>query len=735
MNRSQNVSPPVVLLFSAALFSSAFLLFLIEPIVARTILPILGGAPMVWNGCVLFFQCALLAGYAYAHAASRGLGPRRSLWIYLVLVLLPFAFLPFAVTPSSTPPEGHPVAWLFVVLLGSIGAPFFVLASGTSVLQMAYAQTGPAARRDPYFLYVASNAGSLLGLLAYPLLVEPSLRLNDQSRIWTIGYGAWVVMAIVCVLVAQRMSQAGAAAAVSSELAADQEDVLTPRRRLRWIALAAIPSSLMLGVTGYLTTDIASFPLLWVVPLALYLLTFILAFARPAYWRALADRRLPLGIVTVAIFILLNVGAPVALVVFVHLATFILAGLLCHSALADDRPPASQLTEFYLWIAVGGVIGSVFNTLLAPVLFNGVAEYPIALVLAACFRRGEAGAWSFRPRDLAVPAIIGVITFVSILALHNSGGPVKMAFYLPAFLCLRELRHAGRFASAVAIVLLVGALTPYGMIFGQVLEARRTFFGVYRVSRDPSGVYHSLHHGTTLHGLERIDRSQPSEPLTYFHREGPFGQAFARLPQAATTPEVAVIGLGIGALASYAGPNQRWTFYEIDPLVEEIARDDRYFTHLSTCGARCTVVTGDARLSMARSPEGAYGLIVLDAFSSDAIPVHLVTTEALSLYLSRLAPNGVLAFHISNRHLTLGAVLGRLAAEHGLTALEQVDQHPVDLTERGQSTSNWMVMARRPEDLGALASDPRWVAPTVLPSTPLWTDDFSNILSVFRRGN
>ncbi|MEO6221629.1 MAG: hypothetical protein ABIP90_00160, partial [Vicinamibacterales bacterium] len=510
------ISRPVVWLFSTTLFVGAFLLFLVEPIVARTILPILGGAPMVWNGCVLFFQCALLAGYAYAHAAGTWLGPRWSPWIYVALLLAPFAFLPFAITPESVPAGGHPLGWLFVALLGSIGAPFFVLASGTSAMQMAYAQTGPAARRDPYFLYVASNAGSLLGLVCYPILVEPALSLKDQSRLWTMGYGAWVVLAIVCVVTAQRLARTHGPASHSGVPASEREPRVTPGRRARWAALAAVPSSLMLGVTGYLTTDIASFPLLWVVPLALYLLTFILAFARGAYWRALADRRLPLGIVTVAVFILLNVGAPVSLVVFIHLATFVLAGLLCHSALAEDRPPACHLTEFYLWIAVGGVIGSLANTLLAPMLFNSVAEYPIALVLAACFRQGavHSGWRSLRGPDVVMPVIVGAVTFGSIVALRSAGLPVKFAFYVPAFLCLRELHHVPRFAASVAVVLLVGTLTPYGLIYGQVLEARRTFFGVYRVSRHPSGIYHSLHHGTTLHGLEAIDPARQREPLT-----------------------------------------------------------------------------------------------------------------------------------------------------------------------------------------------------------------------------
>lgn len=726
---------PVVVVFAATLFVSSFLLFLVEPIVARMILPILGGAPMVWNGCVLFFQCLLLAGYAYTHGTNTWLGPRVGAAVYVVLLLVPFAFLPFVIAPGSAPGDGNPLGWLLLVLLGTIGAPFFVLAATTSQLQKAFAETGTAGRRDPYFLYIASNAGSLLGLLSYPLLVEPSLTLAGQSHLWTIGYSAFVVLAVICVATAWRMARSHAATAQAGGALRAADPALTPGRRARWVALAAIPSSLMLGVTGYLTTDIASFPLLWVVPLALYLVTFILAFARPAYWRALAARRLPIGVVTVAVFILLNVGAPIWLVLFVHLGTFVLAALLCHSALADDRPPVSQLTEFYLWIAVGGVIGGVFNTLLAPVLFNSVAEYPIALVLATFFRQDfkSFDGRSVSTADLLAAVAIAILTFGSILGLHYFGKQPNVAFYIPAFLCFQQLRHVNRFSMMVAALLLAGTFTPYGTIYGQVLLAQRTFFGVYRLSRHPSERYYSLHHGTTLHGLEVIDPAVAHDPLVYYHRDGPFGQAFGRLPAAATTPEVAVVGLGIGALANYAGPAQHWTFFEIDPFVESVARDARYFTHLRRCDARCTVVIGDARLSMAHSRPAEYGLIVLDAFSSDAIPVHLMTIEALDLYLSRLAPGGVLAFHISNRNLNLAPVLGRLAAERGLTVLEQLDRRAMDLDENGRTTSNWLLMARDRADLGSVAQDARWAAPDVPANTPLWTDDFSNILSVFRR--
>jgi hypothetical protein len=324
---------------------------------------------------------------------------------------------------------------------------------------------------------------------------------------------------------------------------------------------------------------------------------------------------------------------------------------------------------------------------------------------------------------------VGLLTVGGALVMQRAGLPARDAFYLPALLCFSQLRHARRFALAVAAMLLVGLVMPYGTLYGRVLQTRRTFFGVYRVSTDPTGAYHALYHGTTLHGLEAIDPARAKDPLTYYHRDGPFGQAFVALGEDDTAARVGVVGLGIGALARYAAPAQQWTFFEIDPEVERMARDPRYFTQLASCGDRCAVVTGDARLSLARVAPGTFGLLVLDAFSSDAIPVHLMTREAMALYASRLASHGVLAFHISNRHLRLGPILGRLAAANGLTALENQDAHAVDIDARGMTTSDWMMMARAADDLAPLARDPRWRTPDVTASTPLWTDDFSNILS------
>jgi spermidine synthase len=411
-----------------------------------------------------------------------------------------------------------------------------------------------------------------------------------------------------------------------------------------------------------------------------------------------------------------------------------MAALVCHGRLAADRPDTIHLTEFYFWIAFGGMLGGVFNTLAAPILFSRVIEYPLVLVLALAARHGRRAAagvsWSLN--DCVVPIGVGALSAGIIVWLHPGRDSAQLfvaGMGLPAFLAFTQARIPVRFAASVATMLVAGSLAANAQ--GQVLYVSRTFFGVYRVTTDPQNRYHSLYHGTTLHGMQAVDPARQSEPLTYFHPQGPIGQTVAGLPDLGARREIAVVGLGIGSLAAYRKPGQQWTFYEIDPEVERIARSDAYFTFLRNCGDACRVVLGDARLSMARAPVNGFGLIVLDAFSSDAIPVHLLTAEALGLYLSRLAPGGALAFHISNRHLALAPVLARLAVSHGLEF--RLEQHVADQTiTPGQFSSDWMVMARTAADLGSLATDARWGKPSIPTSTPLWTDDFSNILSVLR---
>ena len=730
-------SRALVPLFAATLFCSSLLMFAVEPIVAKTVLPILGGTPMVWNTCVLFFQILLLGGYAYAHGATKWLSRRACGIAYGLVLVLPFAVLPFGIGADAQPPAGgSPIGWLLLVLVRSIGLPFFALAATAPMLQRWFADTDHPAAHDPYFLYAASNIGSLLALIAYPALIEPALRLRTQNAYWALAYGVFVAAACLSLLVAgRRQPLATSAAAVRSaaETApASHDRPLTWECRATWIALAFVPSSLMLAVTTYFSTDIAPVPLFWIAPLALYLLTFVVAFStRSAAAQSFSDRFVPLLVLPLVILMVAGAGCSLWGAIPLHLAAFTMAALVCHGRLAAGRPAAAHLTEYYFWIAFGGMLGGVFNTLATPVLFSRVIEYPLVLVLALAARRGRdaAAAPSWSANDLVMPIGVGAISAAFIVWLHPGGGDGAQLFVaglgLPAFIAFTQSRAPLRFAACVATLLVAGSIAANA--YGAALYTSRTFFGVYRVTTDER--FHSLYHGSTVHGMQSLEASRAGMPLTYYGTAGPIGQAFAGLPAAASRQNVAVVGLGVGTLATYRSPGQQWTFYEIDPEVERIARTNEYFTYLRACGDGCRVVLGDARLSMAHAPGRGYGLIVLDAFSSDAIPIHLVTVEALALYLNKLAPGGVLAFHITNRHVMLAPVIARLAVSLGLTARWQ--QHSANPAVRpGEFASEWMVMARTPEDLGSLIGDPRWVLPPIPADTPLWTDDFSNIVSV-----
>ncbi len=724
----------LVAVFAFTLFLSAALMFLVEPMIARMVAPILGGAPMVWNTCVMFFQLELLAGYGYAWALSRWVSGGAQAVIHVAVLGAAVLLLPIAFAPGLAPPAGDPVGWLVLRLAITAGLPFFAVSTSASILQHWFSKTDHRLARDPYFLYTASNLGSFLALLAYPLAVETTLRLRTQTRVWGMGYAIFVALVAVCAAGMWRWRRQYDALPLRAAAVARPQDDVQPSwaRRVRWVTLALVPSSLMLSVTSYLSMEVAAVPLLWVVPLALYLLTFVLAFGtEAARYRRIADRAMPLLILPVVLFMMSQAAGSLALLLMLHLGGFAAAALTCHTQLAADRPAASRLTEFYFWIALGGMLGGVFNTLVAPVVFTHVIEYPLGLVVACLLRASFADLRKPLVSDAIFAVALGVLTLAIGFGVPRAGGETKALLALlavPALVLFSQSRRPVRFGLGVAVMLVASAM--FAETFGRVLYTDRTFFGIYRVTEDAGR--RMLFHGTTLHGIEALDEKQRTEPLTYFHRGGPIGQAFAQVPALARTPSVAVVGLGIGSLAAYASPNQQWTFYEIDPAVEQIARNPAFFTHLRDCGDRCRVVIGDARLSLANAPPASYGLLVLDAFSSDAIPMHLMTSEAMALYLSRLTPHGILAFHISNRHLLLGPVVAREAAAHGLVALERVQSVTDEESQAGKRSSDWVVMAHAREDLGALATAAGWVPPRTSDSTPLWTDDFSNLFSVLR---
>jgi hypothetical protein len=726
------------LLFGVTIFISSALLFSIQPLIAKMLLPLLGGTPAVWNTCMLFFQAVLLCGYAYALVVSRW-PLRRQLIAQLALLCLAFISLPIGLSSSwvnSVPSSGDPSLWLLLCLAASVGLPFFIISSNSPLLQKWFSRTATDSAKDPYFLYSASNAGSLLSLLAYPVLLEPFFTLQMQSRIWALGYVVMVLLIGIHVLLLFRSREEVLTAEVPIEA---PEPQLTLNRRLRWLLLAFAPSSLMLGVTNYITTDIASVPLLWIIPLALYLLTMVFAFARrQLFSRRLAHLVLPgATVVLLMLYLADSSGRGSRVMIVLHLVYFFFAALMCHSQLAADRPGPRHLAQFYVWLSLGGVLGGVFNALVAPLVFNSVIEYPIAIVLS-CLLLPMLKTDSTRTRehklDLAFPILIFGLT-AGLAWLADRVAPVQMSgslyvVALPLFVSYPLRKRPLRFALSLgAVILAAGLMTGVG---GRTLHAERNFFGVLRVMNDQERHFHSFMHGSTVHGRQSTIDDRRCEPFSYYHREGPFGRIFTELQSSRPNANIGVIGLGSGGTVTYARAGEHWTFYEINPGVLSIARSPQYFSYLTDCAAApVDVVLGDARLKLREAPAQSYDLLVLDAFSSDAIPVHLMTQQALDLYLSKLKPGGLIVFHISNRNLDLSTVVADLANSRELTCLSLLDLAP--LQPNGKDPSHWVVLARNAADYGNLAKDPDARQLTSSGQADnVWTDDFSNILSVFR---
>lgn len=755
----------MTLLFAITLFVSAFLLFWIQPLMAKMLLPYLGGTPAVWNTCVLFFQSMLLIGYAYVSASVRWLGRRGQAMLHIVLLLLAWLFLPLTnseIASGSAPAQGNPIVWLIATLIATLGLPFFVVSASAPLLQKWFSGLRHPAARDPYFLYAASNAGSLIALIAFPLLLEPNLKLNQQSWWWTGIYVALVTLVCGCTVTLWRSSATDAdrpdqahrdgrqtSGIAKASAASMTHEGVTLKRRLWWTALAFVPSSLVLGVTTYITTDIAAVPLLWVIPLALYLLTFVLVFAlkEESQFRRATTRIMPGAALIITLVIFSGAAEPTWFLLLIHLCFFFVAATVCHGRLADDRPSTEHLAEYYLWMAVGGVLGGLFNALIAPNLFNSVIEYPLAVVLACLMlppKRtresenivgdikgdGRRDVW----RDVWLAVVVGAVTAGLALLVPRFRIQFVEGIAIVLGVPLIVLNHSFtkrpvRFALGLGAVMLGSLFYDGGA--GHTLHTERNFHGTLRVTRDPSGKFHRLYHGSTIHGRQFIEPSRQCEPLSYYHPTGPLGAVIESFNAQPATTNVAVIGLGTGASVAYAKSNQRWTFYEINPAVVDLARDPRFFTYLQNCAqAPVEIALGDARLQLQRAPDQHYGLIVLDAFSSDAIPVHLLTREALDLYLAKLAEGGLLALHISNRTLNLHPVVGDLAKNANLTALvfDDLKDDPIG----SRDPSQWVVLARHVNDLRGLVEDARWRPLPGRLQPEVWSDDFSNIVGIFK---
>ncbi|MBI4632808.1 MAG: fused MFS/spermidine synthase [Deltaproteobacteria bacterium] len=743
-------------IFSLALFLSAGLLFLVEPIIAKMILPLLGGTPAVWNTCMMFFQAVLLAGYYYAHISGSKARINRQILIHLVVSVAACAVLPISISrhwaPSS---EGSPIGYILLLLLISVGLPFFILSSNSLLLQKWFADTGHPSAKDPYFLYSASNLGSMLALISYPTVIEPYFRLAEQSRAWSWGYVVLLAFTVLCAWLTRKYLVPEGQGTGNSEGAACivADSPLPLLRRCSWILLAFVPSSLMLGVTTFLSTDVAAVPLFWIIPLSLYLLSFIIVFARiPAVVHRGMLLLMPLSVTALIVVTFSDLAIPKWIVFIFHLVNFFVYCMVCHGEIARSRPATHHLTEFYLSISIGGVLGGIFNALIAPVAFSTVLEYPLVLILGAMLlpvrnrktipvpRRWKEGllyvgiplvlvlltywfAKTLRADSLSLAAIAALLD-VKTRTLFLIGTFGSLALLCGALVFLKRPLLFGIGIAAVLMTLVVSK-----DLDRDIVHRERSFYGVLTVERTSDGEFMSLYHGTTLHGKEWITPDKHSDPLTYYHPQGPVGQVFSEFSGDRRKTRIAVTGLGAGTIAAYAEAGQEIDFYEIDPAVRMIAINTGFFSYLTDCRARWRIILGDARLTMTKAPPHHYGIIILDAFSSDAIPVHLLTREAVALYFSKLSPDGVLLVHISNRYVNLAPILGRLADDSGLACMISSDREELG---NEKSASTWVLLARRETDFGALARSALWGKIRLQKTVKTWTDDFSDILSIFK---
>lgn len=675
------------MVFALTALSSAFLLFLVQPLMGRYVLPWFGGGSTVWTICMLFFQSGLLVGYAYAHLLALRLPTRRGLAVHGALLALSVALLP--IVPDAPEPGGAPTTGILATLGAAVAMPYVVLSS-TAPLVQAWAASADQGR-SPYRLYAWSNAGSLAALVAYPVVFEPLVGLERQALGWSVGYGVFALLVGLC---AWRMRDVPLVARAEPTA----HDGPPPGRgdRVSWVALTATASALLLATTDRLTEDISASPFLWVLPLGLYLSTFIICFGRPAW----ADRRVWFTLLPVAglgLWWALHQGADLGMIgqLLIFDGALFVGCMALHGEVVRLRPTPSHLTAFYLATALGGALGGVLVGLVAPGLLPVRIELQLVAVVIGLLASLYAWrAWQARPFASPTPWI-------------------------------------GALMPAMTIALAVGFAVDLRTQMADVTAIDRGFYGVLRVreisAEWPNGPVRKLVHGRIMHGQQYTD-DRRDQPLSYYHDDSGIGRYFA-WSEDDPPRAVAAVGLGVGTVAAFARPDDRLVFYEIDPLVHRFA--ERWFTYLSDARTRradVEVIIGDGRLQLARSAD-TYDALVLDAFSSDSIPAHLLTREAFALYLARLAPDGMLIVNIANRHLDLRPVLRAHAATFDLKAVE--------VARRGEWVENtahtrWVFMARRSDFIDQVIADDLHTEKMSLDHRIGWTDDFASLFPLMK---
>ncbi|RNJ61681.1 MAG: hypothetical protein EDM03_14980 [Porphyrobacter sp. IPPAS B-1204] len=743
-----NISMLALPVYTVTIFLSAFLLFGVQPMFTKMVMPVLGGTPAVWSVAMVFFQTVLLLGYAYAHGLTRWLDPRMAAGLHLAVMLIAMAFgLPIAFGSQwgAPPEEGHAL-WLIGVFTVSVGLPFFAVSANGPLLQAWFARTGHPHANDPYFLYGASNIGSLLALLAYPFVIEHMFTLDRQSALWSAGFFAlFVAIAASAVFLRPGITAGSTDANAAPAETEENRAPITLKDRLEWIGLSLVPSALLVATTAHVTTDVAAVPLLWVVPLALYLMTFSFAF-RPGGQAMdrillLVQPALLTGIMATLTFAR---GLPFFALLGLNLTFFVVSVTICHRELYTRRPAVGDLTQFYFFMSLGGVIGGALASLVAPVVFEGLLEFPL-LVLAVLLCRSDVRARlaTLKP---AVVAGASVAAFGLFLLVDRGLINQDMVPFQAVLMILIVSLGVTVISSGRPIRLLVAATVAMLVSMNHsssahLVERARSFFAIHAIYETPNGQGRYLMHGNTVHGAERWADANGNplvsrpEPASYFHLGGAYHEAIeqARAVQGGKLGKVAVVGLGMGSLACHSKPGETWNFFEIDPEVVRIARDSSLFRAFSDCTPGARVVVGDGRLTMAKE-DGGYDLIMLDAFSSASPPVHLVTKEAVAMYASKLSDKGVLIFNVSNRHMVLSYVVAGSAREAGLTTWHRMDGPGTgDFMETLKTPVEVAIIARNPAQVGTIASDPAWTRTKVPADFKVWTDDYSNIVDPMRR--
>jgi len=736
-------------IYSLCVFFSAALIFLVEPMVAKMLLPNMGGAPAVWNTSLAFFQIALLIGYLYAHFLQKIPRFRTQILIHLTLLVLASLTLPLHLSDGMGPPDPqNPILWILGVLCLTLGAPFALLSATAPLLQAWFSKTSladPSTGKapEPYALYAASNLGSLIALMTYPLVFEPFMALGVQQILWS-GFFLVFIICIVILGVSQKEQTDQMTSAISDK--AQPVPLPSLRTMAIWTLLAAAPSSLMMGVTNYLSTDVATAPLLWVIPLALYLITFIIAFQTNP---SISPKTSQLWQVPAAAFVLMIMAigsGPLIPKVILHLLAFFLTALVCHQTLSSRRPGVEHLTIFYLSMSFGGVIGGAFNAFLAPIILNDVYEYPLVLVLALLARPWQRDLPD-RPDNLktlgltrkeglflmgGVLTLAGLVALMVFLPLTISRQGVQWGFMALAAILLISFRQ-----STLVVACLAALMAISGHQFADVgkdLAKERSFFGVVRVYDIPDpelGSIRLMAHGTTLHGGQSTNPVHMCQPLTYYAPETGIGQSVRMTQSRLEVANIGLVGLGTGALATYGRAEDQFTFYEIDPLVIRFARDPKLFTYLSDCSkARMEFVLGDARFQLQNAPDQSYDLLVIDAFSSDSVPAHLMTREAIALYLSKIKPDGAVLFHLSNRYLELRDPVMKAVAELDGLALTQVRRIKRKSPYVASSTIT-VIATKSQKGMDPFRADPRWRGRDISQKHS-WRDDHTNLIGTLR---